>query len=128
MSYWDTSALGKLCVQESDSEDFERKAAGDPVIVTSSLARLEMRRIAFRKEIGGQIQGQTAEEILREFDRDIASGDIRIVTIDQTVEAAFGNIMAACYRQPAPKGRRCSPSNHSRQRSRQTVSRCRGCR
>ena len=34
MSYWDTSALGKLYIQESDSDDFERKAAGDAVIVT----------------------------------------------------------------------------------------------
>lgn len=102
MSYWDTSALGKLYVQESDSGDFERKAESVAVIVTSSLARLEMHRIAFRKEIGGQIPAQTAEEILRQLDQDIASGDIRIVTIDPAVEAAFGNIMAACYRQPAP--------------------------
>ena len=102
MSNWDTSALGKLYVQEPDSGDFERKADSVAVIVTSSLARLEMHRIAFRKETGGQIPAQTAEEILRQLGQDIASGDIRIVPIDQAVEAAFGNIMAACYRQPAP--------------------------
>ena len=61
-----------------------------------------MHRIAFRKETGGKIPAQTAEEILRQLNQDIASGDIRIVTIDQAVEAAFGNIMAACYRQSPP--------------------------
>lgn len=60
MSYWDTSALGKLYVPEADSADFDQKAARDPLIITSSLARLEMHRIAFRKEAEGQIPADTA--------------------------------------------------------------------
>ena len=31
MSYWDTSALGKLYVPEPDSPDFVQKAANEPV-------------------------------------------------------------------------------------------------
>ena len=102
MSYWDTSALGKLYVQEADSADFEQKAASDPVIVTSDLARFEMHRIAFRKEAEGQIPADTAEEIILQLESDIASGEIRIIAIGQAVETAFRAIMAACYRRTPP--------------------------
>lgn len=112
MSYWDTSALGKLYVQEPDSADFEQKAAQEPLIVTSSLARLEMRRIAFRKEAEGQIPAGTAEEILRQLDGDIPSGEIRIVTIDQAVETSFSAIMASCYRQTPPVALRTFDAIH----------------
>ena len=102
MSYWDTSALGKLYVQETDSADLEHKAASDPVIVASHLARFEMHRIAFRKEAEGQIPADTAEEILRQLDGDIASGEIRIIAIDEAVEIPFRTIMASCYRRTPP--------------------------
>jgi len=102
MSYWDTSALGKLYVQEPDSAAFEQKAANDPVIVTSDLARFEMHRIAFRKEAEGQIPAHTAEEILRALDGDIAAGEIRIIPIDQAVATAFSATMASCYRRTPP--------------------------
>ena len=102
MSYWDTSALGKLYVQEADSADFEQKAANESAMVSSDLARFEMHRIAFRKEAEGQIPPNTAEEILRQLETDIASGEIRIIAVGQTVENAFSNIMASCYRLSPP--------------------------
>jgi len=57
MSYWDTSALGKLYLPEPDSADFAQKAALDPAIATTRLALYEMRRVAFRKESEGFIAG-----------------------------------------------------------------------
>ena len=59
MSYWDTSALGKLYLPEPDSADFAQKAAVDPAIATTRLALYEMRRVAFRKESEGFIQAGT---------------------------------------------------------------------
>ena len=50
MSYWDTSALGKLYVPEPDSADFEKKAASEPIILTARLALYEMRRVALARK------------------------------------------------------------------------------
>ena len=102
MSYWDTSALGKLYVPESDSAAFAQRAAGDSVIVSCQLARFEMHRIAFRKESDGLIPAGTAEEVLTHLDQDIAAGEIRLVETDSALEASFSAIMAACYRRTPP--------------------------
>jgi uncharacterized protein len=102
MSYWDTSALAKLYLQEPDSADFLRKAANEPVIVTAKLALIEMRRVAFRKESEGFIQAGTAEAILNQMNQDISSGEVRIVEMDARVEVALNAIMATCYRRTPP--------------------------
>lgn len=102
MSYWDTSALGKLYVLEPDSADFEQKAASEPVIVTTRLALYEMRRVAFRKESSGLIPADTAETILTQVDGDIAAGEIRIIELDSRVETEFNALMATCYRHTPP--------------------------
>ena len=86
MSYWDTSTLGKLYVPEPDSTEFEKKAASEPVILTTRLALYEMRRVAFHKESAGLIQ----------VDQDITAGDIRVVELDSRVEAEFNALMATC--------------------------------
>jgi len=102
MSYWDTSALGKLYVPETDSPDFEEKAAGEAVIVTTRLALYEMCRIAFRKEVEGSIPPKSAEDIVSQLQQDLAAGEIRIIEIDSGIEAEFKAIMATCYRNASP--------------------------
>lgn len=102
MSYWDTSALGKLYLPEPDSADFTRKAAIDPAIATTRLALFEMRRVAFRKESDGSIRAGTAESVLAQVSQDIAAGQLRIVEVDARVETEFNTIMATCYRHTPP--------------------------
>jgi predicted nucleic acid-binding protein len=102
MSYWDTSALGKLYFPEPDSSDFVQKAAVDPAIATTRLALYEMRRVAFRKESEGFIQAGTAESVLAQVNQDVAAGQIRTVEMDARVEAEFNAIMATCYRHTPP--------------------------
>jgi hypothetical protein len=89
MSYWDTSALGKLYLSEPDSSDFLHKAANEPIIVTAKLTLIEMRRVAFRKESEGFIQAGSAEAVLNQMNQDIAAGEIQIVEMDARVEAAL---------------------------------------
>lgn len=89
MSYWDTSALGKLYVSESDSATFEQRASDESVIVSCQLARFEMHRIAFRKESDGLIPAGTAEEVLACLDQDIAAGEIRVVETDSALEGGI---------------------------------------
>ena len=102
MSYWDTSALGKLYVPEADSPNFEQKAAGEAVIVTTRLALYEMCRVAFRKEVEGSIPPKAAESILSQLQQDLAAGELRIIDIDSRIEAEFNAIMTTCYRNAPP--------------------------
>jgi predicted nucleic acid-binding protein len=102
MSYWDTSALGKLYLPEPDAATFVQKAASGPVIVTTRLALYEMRRVAFRKESEGFIPAGTAESVLTQLNQDVTAGQIRIVQLDALVEAEFDGMMAACYRHTPP--------------------------
>ena len=90
MSYWDTSAPAKLYIPEPDSPVFEQQAAVAPVCVTGEWALYEMHRVAFRKKSEGLILPGGAEMILKELDRDIAGGDVRVVAMD------------ACYRHTPP--------------------------
>jgi predicted nucleic acid-binding protein len=102
MSYWDTSALGKLYLPEPDSADFLRKAANEPLIVTAKLTLIEMRRVAFRKESEGFIQAGAAEAVLNQMNQDIAAGEIRIVEMDASAELDLNTIMVICYRRTPP--------------------------
>jgi uncharacterized protein len=102
MSYWDTSALGKLYLPEPDSAAFAQKAASDPTIVTTRLAVYEMRRVAFRKESESVIPPGAAETVLGQVTQDVASGQLRVVEPDTRVETEFNTIMATCYRHTPP--------------------------
>ncbi len=98
MSYWDTSALGKLYFPEADSPVFAQKAANLAAIVTARLALYEMRRVAFRKEAEGLIPVNAADAVLSQLDRDVVAGNIQLLEMDNRIEAEFGAIMAHCYR------------------------------
>ena len=100
MSYWDTSALAKLYVSESDSLVFRSHAAavGLPP-VTAVITLLELRRVAFAKEAAGVLQPGTAEATLAVADTDADAGSIELVEQSTAVKREFDRVMAACYRQ-----------------------------
>src|SRR5258708_21108430 len=102
MSYWDTSALAKLYLIESDSLFFVQKAASTPLCVIGEIAIYEMNRVAFAKEAAGLIQRGTAEAILLALSKDIAAGEIQVVKIDALVKTEFEDVMAHCYRHSPP--------------------------
>lgn len=99
MSYWDTSALGKLYIPEPDSTAFARKAVEENEIVTSRIGFYEIRRLAFRKESEGLIRPGGAEAVLTHVVEDIDSGQLRIVELGAQVEAASLDILVACHRR-----------------------------
>jgi predicted nucleic acid-binding protein len=102
MSYWDTSALGKLYVPEADSSDFEQKASAESVIFAARLVLCEMRRVVFRKESEGLLPVGAAETILSQLDQDVTTGQISLVEFESRVETEFNAIMAGCYRRRPP--------------------------
>lgn len=99
MSFWDTSALGKLYLPEPDSPVLVQQAANQQTIVVAALARFEMQRVAFRKESEGLIPPGTAETVIAQLEMDIAAGEVRVVEIDARVKAEFEALMKACYRR-----------------------------
>ncbi len=103
MSYWDTSALAKLYVWEPDSLRFRQHVAqvGVPP-VTAEVTPLEMRRVAFRKEVAGGLLPGTAESTVAQVNTDVAAGSLKIVEQTPTVLQEFDQLMAACYRRQPP--------------------------
>lgn len=80
MSYWDTSALIKLYVTETDSGDYLDLAAGEATPpAASELARVEMLAALYRKEARGDLLPGQAREIHARFVADLAAA--RVVTL-----------------------------------------------
>src|ERR1700722_14739221 len=78
MSYWDSSALVKLYVQESDSTEFRELAVNANRVATGSLTRHEMRT-GFRRRGGeGVLPSGEAAALYDELTADIAAADIVI--------------------------------------------------
>jgi uncharacterized protein with PIN domain len=78
MSYWDSSALVKLYVQESDSTEFRKLAVNASCVATGSLTRHEMRTVFRRREAEGVLPNGEAAALYDELTADIAAAHIVI--------------------------------------------------
>ena len=103
MSYWDTSTLIKLYVQESDSLLFENHAASSTdKIVISQIGVYEARGTFLRKEIDGMLHPNAANVLSSRLQMDIVSGQIEIIDLTADVEREYARVMDACYRTSPP--------------------------
>lgn len=94
MDYWDTSALAKLYVPETDSAQFAAHLAATRPAVTSELTRWELFRVLARKESEGSIPVGAAGPTFERFLSDVAAGGVRLVAMDATLEIRFRNLVA----------------------------------
>jgi len=99
MSYWDTSALVKLCVAEADSAQFQYLAGNAVRIVTAAIAQMEMRTVFSRREAEGALPVGEAAALSADMDRDIANGRIVIQALDSDVEHHFARVLEKCFAQ-----------------------------
>ena len=76
MSYWDSSALVKLYVQELDSAEFRELAVKASRVSTGSLTRHEVRTVFRRREAEGVLPSGEAAALYAELNADIAVADI----------------------------------------------------
>jgi len=76
MSYWDSSALVKLYVQELDSAEFRELAVKASRVSTGSLTRHEVRTVFRRREAEGVLASGEAAALYDELTADIAVADI----------------------------------------------------
>ena len=99
MSYWDSSALIKLYVQEFDSAVFRAFAANATRVVTASLTRYEMRTVFWRREAEGVLLSGEAAVLYGELNADIAAADILIQPETVDLEREFGVVLEKCFSQ-----------------------------
>ena len=100
MSYWNTSTLAKLYTQESDSYDFEARAASQTTpIISSRVAIYEARATFWRKEAERILAVGTAEITYNELLHDIGANDVRLVELDAAVELEYGRVLSHCFQQ-----------------------------
>jgi len=96
MSYWDTSALAKLYVNEPDSVDFEIHAASSGLISTSETGRLELRTVLRRREAEGSLSAGSTELMHTSFCTLIAAGRFVEQAITPELEVEFFALLDAC--------------------------------
>ena len=102
MSYWDTSALAKLYVQEADSVVFENHAAQASNITVSETGRLELRAVLRRREAEGSLSAGSTKAMHDSFCALISSGQIRKEFITHELEAEYYSILDSCLSQSPP--------------------------
>jgi hypothetical protein len=78
MSYWDSSALVKLYVQELDSAEFRELAVKASRVATGSLTRHVARTVFRRREAESILPSREAAALYGELTADIAAADIVI--------------------------------------------------
>ena len=102
MSYWDTSALAKLYVQEADSAAFEAHAALATHMVVSETGRLELRAVLRRRESEGSLSAGAAKVLHTAFCRLIGAGVLIEESVTPQLEAEYYDILDACLSQSPP--------------------------
>jgi predicted nucleic acid-binding protein len=112
MSYWDSSALVKLYMQELDSTEFRALALEARRVATGSLTRYELRTVFRRREAEGVLPRGEAAALYVELDADIAVAAIVIQPKTADMEREFGVVLEACFSQTPPTFIRTSDALH----------------
>ena len=112
MSYWDSSALVKLYVQELDSAEFRELAVKASRVATGSLTRHELRTVFRRREAEGVLPSGEAAALYDELTADIAVADIVIQPETADTEREFGAVLEACFSQTPPTFIRTNDALH----------------
>ncbi len=100
--YWDTSALLKLYVKESESTDCLRLlATATEAPRTSEFARVELYSALRRRELSGDLVSGGARALLRQFANDAGKGRFILVPSGRDVSAkSLELIDMACSLDP----------------------------
>jgi predicted nucleic acid-binding protein len=101
--YWDTSALLKLYVDESDSSAYwELLLASKRCVYTSTLARAETLCALVRKHHCGDLDSSGVGALLKRFRDDIGGGRIVLVGVSEEVHSAVERLAAILGHGPIP--------------------------
>lgn len=103
MSYWDTSVLLKLFVEEDDSRFFAalmmEVAQG---VHTSELSRMELLRAFWGKRLDGAIKRGGENVLMRQFESEVQMRRIILVPLRADVREEFEVVLKICYTRRRP--------------------------
>ena len=102
MRYWDTSALLKLYVTESDSARFRSHASATGPVLTGDIARWELFVVLQRKEAAADISKGAAQVFYGQFETDILTGRVVILTADAKQISGFQGLVEKLFQQQPP--------------------------
>ena len=102
MSYWDTSALLKLYLTESDSSTFQSLAETTPRLVTGFIGKHEARTAFRRREAESVIAQGAAEECYQKLVKDLSQNQIQMVPETTFLDHEFGRVLESCLSQSPP--------------------------
>jgi len=97
--YWDTSALLKLYVAESDSGVFLALASATPRLVTAFIGKHEARAAFHRRETEKVLSPGGGDACYQKLIQDINLGRLEVVPECTPLEDEFGRILAQCLSQ-----------------------------
>ena len=101
--YWDSSALVKLFLPETDSAYFDELLIRTGTAVeTSAIAAAELLCAAYRKESAGAIKRGKSASVMRGFRGDCQTGRIVLIPFGADVWAEAEEIVKAALVQPRP--------------------------
>ncbi len=102
MSYWDSSALVKLYLHESDSAVFEALAAQPGPMRTCPLGEFESLLTIRHHEAARRLTGQQADQLIEDLLFDVETGVVEVVAPDLKVYSEFQHVVQTCLKRPQP--------------------------
>ena len=102
MSYWDSSALAKLYLKESNSADFLSLAKRAVPLRTSPLGQFEVSLTLQRQAVDGFLDRPTDDALADELLIDIASGQVELVASKFELQAEFQHVLQTCFQRAVP--------------------------
>ena len=102
MSYWDTSALLKLYIAETDSADFHVIAEQTVRVVTGFIGKHEARTAFRRREAEAVIGPGTADLCYQKLIGDLDQNQLAMVPESALLEHEFGRVLERCLSQSPP--------------------------
>jgi predicted nucleic acid-binding protein len=102
MSYWDTSALLKLYLQEADSTKYAGIALASATMTSCFIGKHEARTAFRRRETEGALPAGGAAACYQKLSEDVALGRIGIVSESADLEREFGLVIERCLSQTPP--------------------------
>ena len=102
MSYWDSSAIAKLYLNEADSDMYLALAKTAIPVRTSPLGQFEVTLAIRRHQLDGKLDAQSANELADELLVDLGDGTVELIASDFDLHAEFQHVLQTCFERPQP--------------------------
>jgi uncharacterized protein len=97
--YLDTSALAKLYVQETDSDELDSALVGRRDLLVSELALTELTSAIARRARDGMLEAAAARRIYQQLLRDVRAGQYRLLDLTSATHREAERLLLTLGRQ-----------------------------